>query len=329
MKSIRARNGQGGFTLVETSIVLMTIGMIVGAVSIGINVHRSAEIQKIKSKFIDGWAQAYNEYYTRTGVVVGDNPAEPTYMVAGIDYAYTYTNGDTSGIPLDGNSASNNFDLTSITKICEGQGATDYGTEGSASFTVDGGTATYALSSQRLHELMDRHGIRMPAGRAEGQEDRYVYLDNNGNPQELQICFQWNPATTTHGSGNSMIIRGLTPDLARQLDSMVDGKADAREGRFRQFYASTEDDATEQDAGAEWTGVNSISQSLGDSMAEGDIDATGFASVLTGTSVVGFSADDYNTQGYTTGAAVEFGVEGTIRDEDQVMRVTAVYLMDM
>lgn len=327
MKTIQLRKGQSGFTLVETSIVLMTIGLIVGAVSIGVNVHRNAEYQKIKSKFVDGWVQAYNEYYTRTGVVIGDNPAEPTYMVAGLEYNYTYSNGESAGLPDTSDPDSTTFDESNVWKICEGQGTPDYGTETGATFV---GGEKYSLSGQRLHELMDRHGIRMPAGRAEGQEDRYVYLDNNGNPQELQICFQWNPATTTHGSGNSMIIRGLTPDLARMLDSMVDGKADAREGRFRQFYASAEDNATEQDAGAEWTGVNSVNMLSGDTLDESDIDNTGFYSALTDSVGDGSGTlNDFNSQGYTTGAGTEYGVEGTIRDEDQVMRVTAVYLMDM
>ena len=38
-----------------------------------------------------------------------------------------------------------------------------------------------------LRALMTRAGIRMPPGRAEGLEDRYVYLDTNGNPQEVQV----------------------------------------------------------------------------------------------------------------------------------------------
>jgi len=80
---------------------------------------------------------------------------------------------------------------------------------------------------------MDRLGVRMPPGRAEGKESRYVYLDSNGNPQEVQVCFQWNKPGTFSNSGNVMVISGLTPDLARALDQMIDGKADAQEGMFR------------------------------------------------------------------------------------------------
>ena len=92
-----------------------------------------------------------------------------------------------------------------------------------------------------LRAMMTRAGIRMPPGRAEGLEDRYVYLDTNGNPQEVQVCFQWNVPlgngsaanAVGDGMGNVMVITGLTPDLARALDQMIDGKPDEREGRFR------------------------------------------------------------------------------------------------
>ena len=294
---------QGGFTLVEMSIVLVIIGLIVSAVSIGMNLHRSAEYQRIKQKFIDGWVIAYNEYYNRTGTVVGDDPIQPTYMVAGVEYNFEYDANDT-GLPdanLPGDGAIDA--TTSLYLLCEGDGAPFYGLEGQA--------GTLTRSALSLHTLMDNAGIRMPAGRAEGQEDRYVYLDSNGNPQELQVCFLWSPANTWHGSGNAMVIRGLTPDLARQLDRMIDGKADAQEGRFRQFnlVAHTETDEgdpgdpgddiegdSSQVPGQEWTGINSIDVTAGDSLA------------------------DLDPEAFNTGAL--------FRDEHQVMRVTAVYLMD-
>jgi prepilin-type N-terminal cleavage/methylation domain-containing protein len=62
---------QRGFTLVEMSIVLAVIGLIIGAIAIGKDVQRNAEYAKIKNKFVDQWEQAYNAYYTRTGVVLG------------------------------------------------------------------------------------------------------------------------------------------------------------------------------------------------------------------------------------------------------------------
>jgi len=85
-----------------------------------------------------------------------------------------------------------------------------------------------------LRTLMLQAGIELPSGRGLNMEDRYVYRDTNGNPQELQVCFQWNPPNTRSGSGNVMVITGLTPDLARFLATAIKGNADANTGSFRQ-----------------------------------------------------------------------------------------------
>ncbi|MGM0633186.1 MAG: type II secretion system protein [Pseudomonadota bacterium] len=315
--SMTSKRSAAGFTLVEMSIVLVIIGMIVGGVSIGMNLQRSAESMTIKQKFIDGWVVAYNEYFNRTGTVIGDDQTQPTYMVAGLDYGYVYSDGEDTGLPDSNDPVNGNIsvDRSNLYMICEGY-ASEFNPVESAVFAP-------SATGLRLHELMDRHGVRMPAGRAEGQEDRYVYLDNNGNPQELQVCFSWFPAESAHGSGNAMIIRGLTPQLARQLDSMVDGATDAMEGRFRQLYSTAAGHAGEsgttdhQQPNREWTGVNSINMDDGDGLTSSDIGNTSTYSAING--------GEFNAQGYGTVGSTD----GTIRDEDQVMRVTAVYLMDM
>jgi hypothetical protein len=110
-------------------------------------------------------------------------------------------------------------------------------------------------------------GIRLPSGRTEGQQDRYVYLDSNGNPQEIQVCFQWNAPGTASNSGNVMVITGLTPDLARAMDQMIDGKADAREGVFRQFGVVN---TTNGVSGVEWSADNTYAQ--GETAAKAPLD---------------------------------------------------------
>ncbi|HBB78315.1 prepilin-type N-terminal cleavage/methylation domain-containing protein [Stutzerimonas xanthomarina] len=219
--------GQRGFTLVEISLVLVVIGLILGAVSIGKDIQRNAEYTKIKQKFVDQWASAYNGHYLRTGAVVGDSQIQPRLMVNGNAYA----------VVADLVSGQ---DMTSVTPpkaICQGG-------------TAPGMSRDAELI---LHREMDRHGIRMPPGRAEGFEDRYAYLDTNGNPQELQVCFQWNNPGNPASSGNVMVISGLTPDLARALDQMIDGKADSREGLFRKYDIANDSDG---EPGVEWAANN-------------------------------------------------------------------------
>ncbi|MCP4595128.1 prepilin-type N-terminal cleavage/methylation domain-containing protein [Neptuniibacter sp.] len=237
---------QKGFTLVEMAIVLVIIGLILGAVSIGKNLQRDAENQKVYQKFVAAWKQVYDQYYQRTGVVLGDSQVAPTYMVNGDEAEPNFEDGAKAGLPSE-----EAYDNTGR-RICHGQGYA----------AGDVGEGDPQLAVQDLHDLIDRIGLRMPPGRAEGQEDRYLYLDSNGNPAEIQICFQWNPDKTISGAGNVMVVRGLTPDLARTLDQLVDGKPDALEGRFRQQNAAlnSSGDVTSQQPGVQWAANNTYEQ---------------------------------------------------------------------
>lgn len=227
-----ARNQQG-FTLVEMAIVLAVIGLILGAVMIGKDVQRNAEYSKIKQKFIDQWVIGYNTHYQRTGVVVGDSQTTPRLMVDGANYAAG------AGLPVSGG---NMTGVTAPGAICHSSLGPNMAR-----------TSREAAPGFDLRDLLQRAGVRMPPGRAEGSEDRYAYLDSNGNPQEIQVCFQWNPPGTLPGAGNVMVITGLTPDLARYLDQAIDGKADASAGLFRQegIVASANNAP-----GAEWSANN-------------------------------------------------------------------------
>jgi len=229
---------QRGFTLVEISLVLVVIGLILGAVSIGKDIQRNAEYTKVKQKFVDQWVSAYNAHFLRSGVVIGDSQTQPRLMVNGA--TFEVVDDLVSGRDMTG--------ATPPNAICQGGAAPNMTRE----------------ADLILHGEMDRHGIRMPPGRAEGFEDRYAYLDTNGNPQELQICFQWNNPGSPASSGNVMVITGLTPDLARSLGQMIDGQADAREGLFRKYDIANDSDGL---PGIEWAANNTQAYGAGSGSA--------------------------------------------------------------
>ena len=70
-----------GFTIVEMSVVLVVIALIIGAVSVGRDVYRSAVAERIGSEFVQGWMIAYDRYVQQTGLVPGDDIANPTGRV--------------------------------------------------------------------------------------------------------------------------------------------------------------------------------------------------------------------------------------------------------
>ena len=189
---------QGGFSLLELSMVLLVIALIAGAVAVGGDVQRNAAYQKIGASFIRGWQLSFLSYKTKNGVVMGDSQTNPTGFVK-----QNTTGGDSGGV--GGTTA----------EMCDGD----------------------------LRTSMLQAGVEMPQGRTEGKDTRYSYLDSNGNPQELQVCFRsiaWMTETATPGTysnqtKNVMVIKQATPDLARLLDSLVDVARDAQFGKMRQY----------------------------------------------------------------------------------------------
>ncbi|WP_439520940.1 type II secretion system protein [Hydrogenophaga sp.] len=87
--------------------------------------------------------------------------------------------------------------------------------------------------------------IRIPAGMGNGLEDQYRYQASDGSPRTLSVCLvsaNWgvrqvdSAGIVTYPVANRHLLRivGLTPELAIQLDTLIDGNPDARFGRFRE-----------------------------------------------------------------------------------------------
>ena len=189
--SLATARRQRGFTLMEMAVVLVIIALILGGVTVGRDVYRSAQAERISTEFVQGWIIAYETYLQRTGRVPGDRPDAATGKINGV----------------------------AAEPLCDRD-----------------------MSRLDLRDAMLKAGVSLPPGRAEGQESLAVYHDANGSPQQIQVCFihvsDW--AEPAPGGSyvarprNVMWIRGMTAEFARQLDQRIDGRVDARQGRFRE-----------------------------------------------------------------------------------------------
>lgn len=240
----RSLKGQSGFTLVEMAIVLVIIGLILSAVTVGKDLQRKADYRKAYTKFISGWKQAYDQFYQDFGYVVGDNPPSgqfaPTGRVGGIE----------------GNNYFNNM-------TCAVRGPAPVW-NGSSEATNNN------VSRPTLEEEMRRGEIAIPQGIGVGSmasgagavEDRgracqYQYWDSNGVARTMEVSFRYLDTTTGPTSsglaGNVMVISGLTPDIAKVFDIAIDGIEEAGAGRFRRASGQDWGDIAEERATAQGT----------------------------------------------------------------------------
>lgn len=156
----RKRGGKGllstnrGFTLIEMAIVLIIIGIIIGAVIKGKDLVRGAEQKKIYTKYLNEWRTAYLNFYDRTGNILGDM-----------------------------------YDAANAAQGQDGQADTAPGgeaapTDAGRDDLKDGPAAGSAYMG------MDQVGLEVPTTNV-SDEWQYKYVDSAGTAHFLDIAFEW------------------------------------------------------------------------------------------------------------------------------------------
>ena len=120
----------GGFTLIEMAIVLVIIGLIIGAILVGQSLIHSAQIQRIMKEQTQ-FAEAINTFYGKYNCIPGDCPNATNFFgsAGGTSAATDYN----CYFPASTNMGS--------TGTCNGNGDGKIGTNGGWSFTT-GANAT-------------------------------------------------------------------------------------------------------------------------------------------------------------------------------------------
>ncbi|WP_175891542.1 prepilin-type N-terminal cleavage/methylation domain-containing protein [Burkholderia cepacia] len=187
---------QRGFTLIELSVVLVVIAIIVGITVVGMDVYRNAVGVRIYSDFVQGWQTAYSTYFTRAAIEPGDDSVHPIGRVNGMNYP------------------------SQPSILCDNPGA-------------------LLLTNAMLAE-----GVQVPNGRGQNQAASVIYRDKSGTPRQLTVCLAtidtwwepWvDPQTGSHlNTKTVLVLAGLTPDLAGQLSTMIDGHIDVGLGSLRE-----------------------------------------------------------------------------------------------
>ncbi len=76
------KSNNKGFTLIEMAIVLVIIGLILGAVTKGKDMVESARQKKFYNSVVKGWQLAFINYTDRTGLLLADAPSDTNAKTA-------------------------------------------------------------------------------------------------------------------------------------------------------------------------------------------------------------------------------------------------------
>ena len=173
-----------GFTLIEMAIVLIIIGIIIGAVVKGKDLVRGAEQKKIYTKFANAWRLSYLNFYDRTGKILGDT--------------------------WDSNAPAAGQDGQADTGACVTGDPTDAGRDD----LLEGCTGAYGLSQVGLESATTNTDKAW----------KYKYMDSCGGAHDLTIAFDWEGTGNYNYMLIDNIPNELAIALDSMIDGEADGQ---------------------------------------------------------------------------------------------------------
>ncbi len=150
---INMRKGEKGFTLIEMAIVLVIIGLILGAVLKGKDLIETAKINKVYVQYVQGWELSVENYLDRTGAVLGDGIA----------------NGGTK-TTTDGHFDNVNLSGTTVERRLKAVGL-------DAPITNTGNPGTYSIDGKYSRQTVTA-SLYYRYSNADGQDNNTLYITN-------------------------------------------------------------------------------------------------------------------------------------------------------
>ncbi len=149
---INMRKGEKGFTLIEMAIVLVIIGLILGAVLKGKDLIETAKINKVYVQYVQGWELSVENYLDRTGAVLGDGSANG---------GTGQPNGSFDNVNLSGTAVENRLKAVGL----------------DAPVTNTGNPGTYSIDGKYSRQTVTAYLYYLPSA-VDGQDNNTLYITN-------------------------------------------------------------------------------------------------------------------------------------------------------